>query len=263
MRRAPQVVLFCLLLLMPAARLQAEEVPSLTLTILHDNYVIDKTFESEWGFACLLEGLEKTILFDTGGSPFALCSNLPKAGIDPACIDTIVLSHIHEDHVGGFACLLPLPHEMSLLLPASFPPHQRGRFEVESARITWVEDPIEICAGAMTTGEIDGPVIEHALVVRGPDGLIVITGCAHPGIATIVRAAMALYPEEPVDLLLGGFHLLRSGETTLRHVAAELLALGVRRVAPTHCSGDLTREVFKEIFGLHYIEAGVGLVLEF
>jgi len=260
-RRLVILLLMGAVLIIPCAIL-AQGAPSLTLTILHDNYVHDDAFQAEWGFACLVEGLEKTILFDTGGYQYALCTNMETSGIDVSEIDSIVLSHIHEDHIGGFACLHPLPRETSLFVPASFPTHQRGRFEVENADVAWVEEPLEICEGAMTTGEVNGVVIEQALVLQTGAGLVVITGCAHPGIVRIVETAQALFPEEPIALVLGGFHLLRSSETTLRRIAVQLVDLGVQRVAPTHCSGDLARDVFHEVFGTHYVEAGVGLVLE-
>ena len=38
----------------------------LKLTILYDNYQFDKAFMNSWGFSCLIEGLDKTILFDCG-----------------------------------------------------------------------------------------------------------------------------------------------------------------------------------------------------
>jgi hypothetical protein len=37
--------------------------------------------------------------------------------------------------------------------------------------------------------------------------------------------------------------------------------LGVVRVAPTHCSGNLARAVFRDIFGTNYVDAGGGLTL--
>lgn len=39
----------------------------LTLTIVYDNNPCNEELETRWGFSCLVEGLEKTILFDVGG----------------------------------------------------------------------------------------------------------------------------------------------------------------------------------------------------
>jgi len=40
----------------------------ITMTILYDNYIFKEGTRSDWGFSCLIEGFEKTILFDTGTS---------------------------------------------------------------------------------------------------------------------------------------------------------------------------------------------------
>ena len=257
-----RVLLLLAVALVFSSAVVAEDASLITLTILQDNYVYDAAFRREWGFACLVKGLEKTILFDTGGFKYALQANMETAGIAATSIETIVISHIHQDHIRGFECLLPLPREMELFLPASFTRYERGRFEVPGAAITWVDAPAEICRDAMTTGEMNGAVIEQALALRTAGGLVVITGCAHSGIVETVEAVQALFPREPIALVLGGFHLLRSGETTIRGIAERLREMGVRRIAPTHCSEDLSREVFREVFGADYIEAGVGLVLE-
>ncbi|MBU0596363.1 MBL fold metallo-hydrolase [Candidatus Bipolaricaulota bacterium] len=262
MRRAPPVRFVIAVAVAISSGVLAADAPLITLTILHGNYIHNDSFRAEWGFACLIDGLEKTILFDAGGWQCALRPNIEAAGIEASAIDAIVLSHVHEDHIGGFACLLPLPHDTAVYVSSSFPSNQHDRFEVPGAIIPCADGPTEICADAITTGEIDGPVIEQALVLRTASGLVVVTGCAHPGIVAIVEAAQALFPAEPIALVLGGFHLADSSETMLRTIARRLIELGVERIAPTPCSGDLTREVFRELFGASYLEAGVGLVLE-
>jgi 7,8-dihydropterin-6-yl-methyl-4-(beta-D-ribofuranosyl)aminobenzene 5'-phosphate synthase len=48
----------------------------------------------------------------------------------------------------------------------------------------------------------------------------------------------------------------------VQRIIEELKKLGVKRVAPTHCTGDPAIASFKEAFGGGYIKTGVGLVLE-
>lgn len=48
----------------------------LTFTILYENYVFNNDLESDWGFSCMIEGLEKTILFDSGAKGNILLSNM-------------------------------------------------------------------------------------------------------------------------------------------------------------------------------------------
>ena len=47
---------------------------------------------------------------------------------------------------------------------------------------------------------------EQALVIQTEQGLVVITGCAHPGIVAILEQAQSLF-EESVYMVMGGFHL--------------------------------------------------------
>lgn len=74
------------------------------ITVVFDNNPYKKGLENGWGFSCLIEGMEKTVLFDTGGN--ILLDNMQMLGIYPEAVDILVLSHVHSDHVGGGA--LPL-----------------------------------------------------------------------------------------------------------------------------------------------------------
>ena len=58
-----------------------------------------------------------------------------------------------------------------------------------AASVRIVRGPEKMFDGAYTTGELGGPIIEQSLVLESPQGLVLLTGCAHPGIAEIVRAA--------------------------------------------------------------------------
>ena len=77
----------------------------INITIVCDNNPYKEGLETGWGFSCLINGAEKTILFDTGpvGS---LLVNMEKLAIEPQSIDTVVLSHIHPDHTSGLGSFL-------------------------------------------------------------------------------------------------------------------------------------------------------------
>jgi 7,8-dihydropterin-6-yl-methyl-4-(beta-D-ribofuranosyl)aminobenzene 5'-phosphate synthase len=234
---------------------------SIKLTILYDNYAYAEDLTTSWGFACLIEGLEQVILFDTGGYSPTLLSNMERLGIDPATIDAVVLSHDHRDHTGGLDGFLAANGDVTVYLLGSFPPTTKSLPQSRAAEVIEVTGAVQICPGAVSTGELQGPsrIPEQSLVVTSEAGPVVVTGCAHPGIVRIVERATELQGQAPVAVL-GGFHLLREREETVREIAETLRALGVQYAAPSHCSGDRTLELFEEAFGEQYLKCGAGRV---
>jgi 7,8-dihydropterin-6-yl-methyl-4-(beta-D-ribofuranosyl)aminobenzene 5'-phosphate synthase len=101
------------------------------------------------------------------------------------------------------------------------------------------------------------------LALKTPEGLVLITGCAHPGIVSIVEKAREISGEDTVCLVVGGFHLGGEPPSRIKSIARELRLLSVQKVAPCHCSGDGTRRLFKEEYGVDCIECGVGRVIRF
>ena len=232
---------------------------NITITIIYDNNRFDERLRPDWGFSCLIRGLEKTILFDTGASGEILLSNMQVLGIAPEEVQVIVISHIHGDHVGGLLDLLERNTHVEVWLPESFPERLKGKIKAKGARIVEVTAPAKILSQAYTTGEM-GAVREQSLIVAAEKGLVVITGCSHPGILNIVSRAKSLLDEE-VYLVLGGFHLAGTSAESIGTIASGLKSLGVSRVAPLHCSGDTARQIFREYYDDRCILGGVGLVI--
>jgi 7,8-dihydropterin-6-yl-methyl-4-(beta-D-ribofuranosyl)aminobenzene 5'-phosphate synthase len=99
-----------------AEKPRPEPFERLTITIVYDNNEYDERLKTAWGFSCLVERGELSLLFDTGGDAPTLLSNMEVLELDPRDIDTVVLSHIHSDHVGGLGGICVLSHDCSLLL---------------------------------------------------------------------------------------------------------------------------------------------------
>lgn len=99
---------------------------------------------------------------------------------------------------------------------------------------------------------------ELSLALRTPAGEVVVVGCSHSGVEVIVRAAKDHLKRE-IDLVLGGFHLVPYGADEVRRVARAMRdELGVKRVAPAHCSGHLAFKEFRDLFGAKFEYAGLG-----
>ena len=73
--------------------------------------------------------------------------------------------------------------------------------------------------------------------VRGK-GLVVLSGCAHAGIANTVAHARRVTGIDTVMAIMGGFHLGGvDTETVLRPTLAALNGFAPRYIVPTHCTG--------------------------
>ena len=230
------------------------------MTVVYDNNAYDPRLRTAWGFACLVERGDLTLLFDTGGDAATLLSNMETLGLDPAEVDIVVLSHIHGDHVGGLGGILAVNEETTVYLPRSFPASFKEQAK-SYAHVVEVHEPMEIAEGIYTTGEMGAGIIEQSLVVATDPGLVVISGCAHPGIVNIVAKAKETMREE-VHLVMGGFHLGGASQATIEGIVEDFRKLGVQKAAPCHCSGDRAREMFAAEYGEDFIEAGVGKVLD-
>lgn len=233
----------------------------LSITVVYNNVPFDKDLETRWGISLLIEGLEKNILFDTGGEGVILLSNMHKLGIVPKDIDIVVLSHIHGDHTGGLWSILEKNSNISVYLPQSFSRGFKDRADKMSRKAIPVDKPVEICKGVWSTGELGTWIKEQSLVIKTSKGLIVITGCAHPGIVDIARFAKDNFGDD-IYLILGGFHLTSYSESRVQKIIKQLKQLGVKKVGPSHCTGGGPIELFKEAWGEDFVDLGCGANLK-
>jgi 7,8-dihydropterin-6-yl-methyl-4-(beta-D-ribofuranosyl)aminobenzene 5'-phosphate synthase len=231
----------------------------MTITVVYDNNLYKEGLQTAWGFSCLVIGAEKTILFDTGPGQ-GLLSNMGRLAIEPESIDCIVLSHIHGDHSGGLERLLDRYTDLPVYLPRSFAKRFKESVQKHGAKIVEVEQPLKICEDVYSSGELGKWIKEQSLVIQTDKGLIVITGCAHPGIVKIVRAVKALH-EGDVALVMGGFHLEWARRGKIKKIISVFKQLGVRYVGPGHCSGDKARRLFRREFGERCLNIGAGKVI--
>jgi 7,8-dihydropterin-6-yl-methyl-4-(beta-D-ribofuranosyl)aminobenzene 5'-phosphate synthase len=229
----------------------------LSLTIVYDNNPYDNKLETRWGFSCYIQGTEKTILFDVGGEGPVLLSNMEKLKIDPKKVQIIVLSHVHYDHIGGLPYFLKKNKNVTVYMPRSLPQSVKETVRAAGSQLVDVQKPIKICKDVYSTGELGSFIREESLIIKTYKGLIVITGCAHPGVVNIVKGAKKMLKSN-VYLVLGGFHLCWMNLSKLKKIINGVKKEGVKKVAPCHCSGDLARKQFEKAYGKDFILAGAG-----
>ena len=232
-----------------------------TVTVLYDNYRYKTGTTTDWGFSCLIEGTEKTILFDTGTSPQILAANVDalKAAVNKAAM--IVLSHEHGDHTGGLQWALQKTDHPQVFFPVSFPPELVERVKRGGGIPVPVNAAVRLCRGVWSTGEMGAGIREHSLVINTKKGLVIVTGCSHPGILNIIRRARELFDFAPVKLVFGGFHLARLSPGEARETAREMQALKVQSCGASHCTGEHVINAMAEVFGKDFVKIGTGRVL--
>ncbi len=231
----------------------------ISITVTYDNNACEQGLETAWGFSAFITGTEKSILLDTGGGRLLL-DNMEKLAIEPDHIDVVVLSHIHRDHTGGLDSFLEKNPNVTVYLPVSFPKKFKDNARDHGAKIVEVKESLQICENVYSTGRLGRLIKEQSLIIRTDKGLVVITGCAHPGIVKIVNTAKDLMKDN-ILLVMGGFHLEWATKGRIEKIISAFKRLGVRCVGPCHCSGHKARSLFEKHFGSSYTNIGAGKVI--
>ncbi len=127
------------------------------------------------------------------------------------------------------------------------------------AKIIEAEDSLQICENVYSTGWLGKWIKEQSLIIRTDKGLVVIIGCAHPGIVNIINTVKNLMKDD--IFLVMGFHLEWATKGRIEKTISTFKRLGVRYVGPCHCSGYKARSLFEKHFGSNYINLGTGKVI--
>jgi 7,8-dihydropterin-6-yl-methyl-4-(beta-D-ribofuranosyl)aminobenzene 5'-phosphate synthase len=269
--------------------------PAGRVTILYDAFGDRPGLEHDWGFSALIEYGGRRILFDAGNNGEVFARNVRRLGVDLRRLDFAVISHRHADHTGGIAYLLSVNPTVTIYAPTerfgifggdvpttiirpdtALPARMRyfgGEVPAElssstvwpGARFVHVDTLTEIAPGvalvstvSRTPGTLE--LRELSLVLRTPKGLVVLVGCSHPGIETILEATRPY--GDHVHEIFGGLHLVTTPDTTIARLATELRdAWRVDRIAPGHCTGEPAFDALARTFGARYVYAGLGAVV--
>jgi len=229
----------------------------INITMLYNNIPQHPALTTGWGLSCLIEGAEKTILFDTGGDGKILLSNLKRLKKDPLKVDTVVLSHVHGDHTGGLEEFLTVAGDVEFYVPGSFPVQFIKGAEDMGYKVTAVDKSVAICKSLFSTGQMGAEIKEQALVLKASGGLVVIMGCAHPGLVNMLKKAKQVGADD-IYLAMGGFHLMEYLDHEIKEVIQTLKGLGLKNIAPSHCTGNRPTHMFKDAWQNNFIQMGCG-----
>ena len=253
------------------------------------------------GLSFYVETSKHKLLVDLGPSEGAL-HNAKELGIDLSKVDTVVLSHGHYDHSGGIMPFANINSDARIYMQetadADYYADDGERAEGERYRYIGIDKAIAGLPQAVKiqgdhriddelelftirkrshdlpftnkrllikeNGELrrDDFVHEQYLVISEGDKKILISGCAHNGILSILDAFKAKYGAEP-DMVISGFHLMKKTGYTddellqIVSMGTELMRYSTKFVT-CHCTGETAYEIMKNVLGdqLQYVHSG-------
>lgn len=259
-----------------------KQIQALRITILNDN-ITGRWCRAEHGLSFLIEA-DQTVLFDTSSTSDLIEFNAQILKIDLQQIDTVVLSHGHDDHSGG---LMLFPGRKLICHPDTFLKRYRKSNKTELG-IKWTEaeigsrfdlhtsrEPVKLSEQIYFLGEIprltefenkktafqktdgtdDFVMDDTGLAIITPEGLVVVSGCAHSGICNMTAHAMKVTGIEKVHLVIGGFHL-QNDDAITQMTIDWMKSMQVEQVIPSHCTSFSAQALISKSFRFLPVKSG-------
>lgn len=258
------------------------------------------------GLSFYVETAKHKLLLDLGPSGETL-QNAEVLGIDPAAVDTVILSHGHYDHSGGILPFARINDRALIYMQKSAiddyyaddgkSAPERFRYigiDKDIAALpqvrfldgdTVIDEELELFVIRSRTHELpftnrrlllrrgeeylqDDFGHEHFLVIRQEERSVLLSGCAHNGILSILDAYIQKYGKAP-DLVVSGFHLMKKTEyreseiDQIKAIAGKLMTYPTKFVT-CHCTGTVAFDMMKSVMGerLSYVHSGEEIELD-
>lgn len=266
----------------------------MVIKVLVENTAISEDYGSIHGLSLFVETENHRLLFDLGPDQLFL-ENAEKMGVKIEDIDTVVISHGHNDHGGALGLFLQHNRRAKVYvhtgafdrhfseasglyrdigLDASLAAHKQivlteGNLELdrELTLIAGIRDrELYPQSNRNLYTEVNGKKLpddfshEQSLLIREGENRVLLAGCAHCGIVNILSRANRDMGES-VTHVIGGFHIRKDKSAQLvQGLAARLREYDIQYFT-CHCTGQdqyaLLREEMKE--QIRYVSAGTVL----
>ena len=131
-------------------------------------------------------------------------------------------------------------------VPGSFPASPYSVIRSYVMDVKMVGAPIQLSDQVFSSGEVGDGIRKQALILNTAKGLVVITGCAHPGVVKVVTRAQQ-HLKRDVYLAMGGFHLKGVSASEIQGTIIMLQEMGVKKIALSHCTGEMAMALFRQV----------------
>ena len=242
------------------------------ITLLCENMISEKLRDcglAEWGFSAFIEKDDTKILFDLGTSDVYI-KNAKVLGIDLEQVNFLVISHHHNDHIGGIHY-----HQFKVKKKLITHPDVPGKLPEKDAiklkqdfEVITSKEPLEFAPDCFYLGQIprvtdfengdyedDDMHDDSALVFKTLKGAVIVTGCSHAGICNICEYAKEVTGQK-LYAVIGGFYLfkdnLKAFEETMKYFEKEK----VEKLLPMHCIEFSLLAKMQQKFGFKKYSSG-------
>jgi 7,8-dihydropterin-6-yl-methyl-4-(beta-D-ribofuranosyl)aminobenzene 5'-phosphate synthase len=167
-------------------------------------------------------------------------------------------------------------------------PYVRQELENYGARFTLTRKPVQLAPQVTTSGEIpmvtdfekvaegsarwyrndhgeavpDLLLDAQALFITLPQGLVIVTGCAHRGIINTIAHAQRLTGEQRVYGVFGGSHLVSSSGDRIEKTLRALQELEVQKIGLCHCTSLPAMAALSQALGKRFLFNHAGRVID-
>ena len=223
----------------------------LKIAILVENWVCDTWLKWEWGLSMFIEFNWTKILWDTWGT-WIFLENAKKMNINLQKIDTIVLSHYHNDHTGWIKNTNFADNKKIIAHPRVFKEiWDKIKWNYQKIESSWVykiSDEIYFLWEIKRTTDFepwkylnDKMLDDTALAIKTKKWLVVVAWCSHSWIVNICEYAKKVCNEDRIYGLIWWLHLLakvweenaskKQIDETIKYLKDEK----IEKLYPMHC----------------------------